>query len=49
MIIMNRNTSPISPFTDEDYMVSARITEENQYPEKEILRFLICQIKLEII
>ena len=39
MIIMNRNTSPISPFTDEDYMVSARITEENQYPEKEILRF----------
>lgn len=39
MIIMNRNTSPISPFTNEDYLTSSRLTEENQYPEKEILRF----------
>lgn len=36
---MNRNTSPISPFTDENYLESARITEENQYPEEEIIRF----------
>lgn len=36
---MNRNTSPISPFTDKDYLNSARLTEENLYPEKEILRF----------
>lgn len=39
MIIMNRNTSPISPFTKEDYEMAYQTTAENQYPEVEIVRF----------
>lgn len=39
MIIMNRNTSPISPFTEEDYVTAYQVTAENQYPEIEITRF----------
>lgn len=39
MIIMNRNTSPISPFTKEDYEMAYQTTAENQYPEVEIKRF----------
>lgn len=36
---MNRNTSPISPFTKEDYEMAFQTTAENQYPEVEIQRF----------
>lgn len=39
MKIMNRNTSPISPFTEEDYAKAYQLTAENQYPEIEINRF----------
>lgn len=39
MIIMNRNTSPVSPFTEADYKKAYQMTEENQYPETEINRF----------
>ncbi len=39
MIIMNRNTSPVSPFTEEDYEQAYQMTAENQYPEIEITRF----------
>lgn len=39
MIIMNRNTSPISPFTKEDYRNAYQLTAENQYPYTEINRF----------
>lgn len=39
MIIMNRNTSPVSPFTETDYKKAYQMTEENQYPEAEIRRF----------
>lgn len=38
-IIMNRNTSPISPFKPEDYNLAYGLTEENQYPYQEIERF----------
>ena len=36
---MNRNTSPVSPFTEEDYKMAYQTTAENQYPEVEIKRF----------
>lgn len=38
-VIMNRNTSPISPFKPEDYQLAYGLTEENQYPYQEIERF----------
>lgn len=39
LISMNRNTSPISPFTKEDYDLAYQLTAENQYPEIESNRF----------
>lgn len=39
MIIMNRNTSPISPFSEENYREAYLQTSENQYPYLEINRF----------
>lgn len=38
-IIMNRNTSPISPFKPEDYQLAYELTEEQNYPYQEIDRF----------
>lgn len=39
MIIMNRNTSPVSPFRREHYEKSSQMTPVSQYPEVEIDRF----------
>lgn len=39
MISMDRNTSPISPFTAEDYQRAFQETAENHYPDQEIVRF----------
>lgn len=39
MIIMNRNTSPVSPFRAEHYEKTRQATPVNQYPEVEIDRF----------
>lgn len=36
---MDRNTSPISPFSEGDYIKAYRETSPNLYPEKEIGRF----------
>lgn len=39
MISMDRNTSPISPFTSDDYKMALQQTNEHNYPFQEIVRF----------
>ena len=40
MIIMNRNTSPIKPLTDEQIFQAVKKTNINQYPDQERMRFI---------
>lgn len=40
MIIMNRNTSPIKPLTDEQIVKVVQDTTYNQYPDQERQRFI---------
>lgn len=39
MKIMNRNTSPISPFKPDHYQAAIEATEASQYPDEELARF----------
>lgn len=39
MISMDRNTSPITPFSADDYLQAYQITGEHKYPSEEINRF----------
>ncbi|NLJ94257.1 MAG: histidinol-phosphate aminotransferase family protein [Clostridiaceae bacterium] len=40
MIIMNRNTSPIKPLTDEQIFNAVKKTNYNQYPDQERINFI---------
>lgn len=40
MIIMNRNTSPIKPLTDDQVVRAVQNTNYNQYPDQERKRFI---------
>ena len=40
MIIMNRNTSPIKPLSDEQIVKAVQATNYNQYPDQERQRFI---------
>ena len=40
MIIMNRNTSPLKPLSEEQIIKVVKNTDYNQYPDQERQRFI---------